>query len=104
MICCTKVGVKLFDQRPPGFLLKSLFDFRLPEKVRQLKPCVVMSALTLVCSREGTDHSVLFGAISTILLHRASYPLTHYVRGEMIKREYGYLAKREPAAAGGAAH
>jgi len=34
-------GVKLFDQPPPGFLLKSLFDFRLPEKVRQLKPCVV---------------------------------------------------------------
>ncbi len=47
MTCCSKVimsGVKLFDQPPPGFLLKSLFDFRLPEKVRQLKPCVVMSA------------------------------------------------------------
>lgn len=54
--CCSKVvmsGVKLFDQPPPGFLLKSLFDFRLPEKVRQLKPCVVMSCLNFSLLPQG---------------------------------------------------
>jgi hypothetical protein len=40
------LSLPLFKQ-PPGFLLKGLFDFRFPEKVRQLKPCVVVTALEL---------------------------------------------------------
>jgi hypothetical protein len=36
----------LFEQ-PSGFLLNGAFDFRLPEKVRQLKPFVVVTAFEL---------------------------------------------------------